>query len=102
MDFLRHGKGFFPAMGSQARNTAWSTCRIRADLRLEDFLHKLISTENAELLGLLTGADETSGDFEFVLDGHGDAAFAGAIKFGDDEAIERAGFVKFFGLLDGV
>ena len=36
------------------------------------------------------------------MDGDGDAAFAGAVELGDDEAVERAGFVEFLGLLECV
>lgn len=36
------------------------------------------------------------------MDGHGDAAFARAVEFGDDESVEWAGFVKFPRLLQCV
>ena len=32
----------------------------------------------------------------------GDAAFAGAVELGDDEAVERAGLVEFLGLVERV
>ena len=58
--------------------------------------------EGLELVGFFAGADEEGGDAEFLLDGDGDAAFAGAVELGDDEAVELGGFVKFFGLGEGV
>lgn len=41
------------------------------------------------------GANETSGDAEFLLNGHGHAAFAAPIEFGEDDSGEPDGFVKF-------
>lgn len=55
-----------------------------------------------EFVGLFAGADEEGGDAEFLLDGDGDAAFAGAVELGDDEAVELDCFVEFFGLGEGV
>src|SRR5690606_37866536 len=48
------------------------------------------------------GAEEEGGDLQLVVDPDGDASFAGAVKLGDDETVERAGLVKFLGLLEGV
>lgn len=44
---------------------------------------------------LFAGANETSGDAEFLLNGHGHAAFAAPIEFGEDDSGESNGFVKF-------
>ena len=71
-------------------------------LPLEDFRDEGFLFENREFLGFLAGTQETRRDIELVVDGHGDAAFAGAVELGDDETVERAGFVEFLGLLHGV
>ena len=52
--------------------------------------------------GFFAGAEETRRDAELVVYGHGDATFARAIQLGDDEAVERAGFMEFLGLVEGV
>lgn len=58
--------------------------------------------EGLELVGFLAGADEEGSDAEFLLDGDGNAAFAGAVELGDNEAVEFGCFVKFFRLCKGV
>ena len=45
---------------------------------------------------------ETWRDFELIVDGESDPAFSRAVEFGDDQTIKRAGFVKFFGLVQRV
>lgn len=70
--------------------------------RLEDFRDEAFALERLKFIRFFASAEEEGGDAKFLLDGYGDAAFAGAIEFGDDEAIEFGGFVKFFGLGEGI
>ena len=65
-------------------------------------MHKLLALKAGELFGLFAGADETGSDLEFLLNSSSDAAFAGAVEFGNDEAIERHRFLEFAGLVEGV
>ena len=68
----------------------------------QNFLKKSSFLENGKLLGFLASAQETGRDAEGVVDGDGDAAFTRAVELGDDEAVERAGFMKFLRLVQGV
>lgn len=63
----------------------------------EAFLFK-----NPKRFGFLASAEKARRDVELIVNGHGDAALPGAIEFGDDESVKRAGFVKFLGLLERV
>jgi hypothetical protein len=68
----------------------------------QNFRDEALFFENRKCLGFFTGPKESRWDSELVVDGHGDAAFSGAVEFGDDDAVERTGFVKFLGLLQRV
>ena len=70
--------------------------------RLEDVGDEAFALEGLELVRFFAGADEEGGDAEFLLNGNGDAAFAGTVELGDDEAVELGGFVEFLRLRKGV
>lgn len=68
----------------------------------EDFGNEALPFENGKSLGLLAGSDEARDDAELLVNIEGDAAFAGAVELGEDEAVEGGGFVKFLGLVQGI
>lgn len=47
----------------------------------------MVFFEGGKFLGFFAGADEAGDDAEVLVDIKGDAAFAGAIEFGEDEAV---------------
>lgn len=69
---------------------------------LQNFTDELFLLKYCEGIWFFAGANEAWGDAELIVDGDGDAAFAGAVELGDDESVERAGFVKFLRLLERV
>jgi hypothetical protein len=62
---------------------------------LKKLFNESFAVEWSEIGFLFSGANETSGNAEFLLNGHGHAAFAAAIEFGEDDSSEADGFVKF-------
>ena len=67
---------------------------------LEDVFHEAFAVELLEAVGFFSGADEARGDAQFFLNGGGNAPFSRAIKLGEDESVERDGFLKFTGLIE--
>ena len=54
--------------------------------------------ERLEVVGLFSEADEFDGEAEFFLNTNDGAAFASAIEFSHDEAVEADGLVELPGL----
>ena len=52
---------------------------------LKQFIHELVLVEIGEVTRLLARTHEPRRQPQFVLDGDGDAAFSGSVKFGDDQ-----------------
>ena len=69
---------------------------------LKHLANEPVFLEDGDGFGFFAGADEARGDFELVVDGDGDPAFARAVELGDDDAVEWAGFVKFPGVVERV
>ena len=65
-------------------------------------IDKLCAVKGGEIRFLFPSANKSSGDAEFMLNGHGDAAFAAPVEFCENHAGESYGFVKFSGLDEGV
>ena len=65
-------------------------------------IDKLSAVKGGEIRFLFPSAHKPSGDAEFVLNGHGDTAFAAPVEFCENHAGEAYGFVKFSGLDEGV
>jgi hypothetical protein len=62
---------------------------------LKKLFNESLAVEWSEIGFLFAGANEASGNAEFLLNGHGHAAFAAAIELSEYDARETDGFVKF-------
>ena len=72
------------------------------ELMLQNLIDEFFAAEDLELLRLLTSADESRSDIEFLLNGDCYASLSGAVQFGDDNPRERNGLVEFSSLIQGV
>ncbi len=65
---------------------------------LKDLVDKCLPVEHREIFRFLTRTDEARGNAQFVLDRHSHTAFSTAIEFGQDDAGEPDGLMKFTSL----
>src|SRR5437588_217447 len=63
---------------------------------------KSAPVEWREVVDLLAGADESSWDFQFILNCDHDSAFAAAVEFGHDQTGELERVMKFAGLTERI
>ncbi len=68
----------------------------------EEGFDEFFGVEGFDVVGGFADADEFDGDVELVADGDDDAAFGGAVEFGEEDTSDVDGFEEFLGLADGV